>query len=364
MISNRKSSHLVVLISMLLFCIGCEHRPLEDMVPAGNLFLRVYFDENIRNVTYGFYDDTKKRPEYHSPQMMRVVFCDEINGRVVTERYLSESGKDERGYYIQGLVSVPDGRYNMMAYNFDTKEIRIESENNYSSMRAYTPPLSESEVKRIFSTRNENSDINEVICRQPDHLFVARMEGVEVHTSQEAGPPDTIVSESGLSPVAESIVKTYYLQFNVKGVEYVRSAVALISGMAGSKMMFNGEMVEDDVASIYFGLNNGKEKNRAAEPGVEEEVAVAYASFNTFGKLPHTEGFIEIAFEFNTIYNTVQTETFRVTDMFETDVVKEKQWIIIDKVIEIVPPDDVEVVGGGMAPGVSDWVEIESAITI
>lgn len=364
MIPNRIGSRLIMLISLLLFCLGCEHRPLEDIVPVGNLFLRVYFDENIRNVTYGFYDETKKRPEYHSPQMMRVVFCDEQSDRVVTERYLSDYGEDERGYYIQGLVAVPDGRYNMIAYNFDTKETRIENENHYSAMRAYTAPLSESEVKRIFSTRSDNGNTEEVICRQPDHLFVARMEGVEVNTSQEVGPPDTIVSELGISPVAESIVKTYYLQFNVKGVEYVRSAVALISGMAGSKIVHNGEMVHDDVASIYFGLNNGKEKNRTTADGVEDaEVAVAYASFNTFGKLPYTEGYIEIVFEFNTIYNTVQTETFRVTDMFETDIVKEKQWIIIDKVIEIVPPEDVEV-GGGMAPGVSDWEEIESAIII
>jgi hypothetical protein len=82
--------------------------------------------------------------------------------------------------------------------------------------------------------------------------------------------------------------------------------------------------------------------------------------------LPDVEGYIEISFEFKTIYNTVQTETFRVTDLFETPLVKNNQWIIIDKVIEIVPPEGGEddVTGGGLSPGVSDWEQIEGSITI
>ena len=48
--------------------------------------------------------------------------------------------------------------------------------------------------------------------------------------------------------------------------------------------------------------------------------------------------------------------------MFETEQVKEKQWIIIEKIIEIIPPEGSE--GGGMTPGVNDWEEIEGSITI
>ena len=90
---------------------------------------------------------------------------------------------------------------------------------------------------------------------------------------------------------------------------------------------------------------------------------VGYSTFNTFGKLPDVEGYIEITFEFHTTDNRVQTETIRVTDMFETEQVKEKQWIIIDKVIEIIPPEGEET-KGGMSPGVNDWVQIEGEITI
>lgn len=345
--------------AFIAVCTSCEHRPLEDPLFNENIFVKIYFDENIRNVHYGFYDETKRKPEYSSPQAMRVVFCDEASDKLVTERYLHDCGKDEHGYFIQGYMNVPHGRYNMLAYNFDTRDIKIRNDNLYSEMIAYTEPLSENEENRIFRSRSNHASEDEVICRQPDHLFVSRIEGVEVFTRENFEEADTIKDKDNSIPTAETIVKTYYLQFNVKGVEYVRSAVALISGMAGSKNMHADRMIKDNVVSIYFGLNNGKDNARRTT----NETAVAYASFNTFGKLPDTEGYIDITFEFNTVYNTVQTETFRVTDMFETDEVKEKQWIIIDKVIEIIPPEGFEG-GGGMAPGVKDWEEIEGSITI
>ena len=349
---------LCLLIAMSFVCFGCEHRALytlEEMTQNENIFVRVYFNEQLRNVNFGFYDDTKEKPEYSSPEMMRVVMCDEYDGKVISERYLRDCGKDERGYYIQGKMNVPNGRYNMLAYNFDTKEILVKHKYSYPLMTAYTEQLSESEANRFFTSRGDDATN---ICRQPDHLFVAKVEGIKVNTPEYWEKPDTIKVATNTYPTAESIVKTYYLQFNIKGVEYVRSAVALISGMAGSKTMHNGEMVTEDAANIFFGLKNGREKNRTTD-----ETAVAYASFNTFGKLPNTEGYLDVTFEFNTIYNTVQTETFRITDIFETEMAKENQWIIIDQVVEITPPEGAET-GGGMSPGVTEWEEIEGSITI
>jgi hypothetical protein len=50
--------------------------------------------------------------------------------------------------------------------------------------------------------------------------------------------------------------------------------------------------------------------------------------------------------------------------MFETPVVRDKQWIIIDKVIEIKPPGDDEGTNGATDPGVNQWQEIQGDITI
>ena len=244
-----------------------------------------------------------------------------------------------------------------MAYTCDVEHVNFLYEYSFHSLMAYSVELSSSEANRVFPTRDENVLINEPIHHQPGHLFVANVDNVYF------GPEvlsDTIFTEAKSHPVAETIVKTYYMQVNVKGVEYVRSAVALITGRSGGKRIYNNEMLTDEPVSIFFSLNNGLDKART-----DKETRVAYATFNTFGKLPDVEGYIEISFEFKTIYNTVQTETFRVTDLFETPMVRDNQWIIIDKVIEIVPPEGEEdVTGGGLSPGVSDWEQIEGSITI
>lgn len=357
------SRNVLLIIRLLLLmsvCVltSCEHRPLEDPIDfSKGRFLRVYFNEHIRNVSFGFYDASKQPSNYQSPVLLRVVCADPLSGEVVTERYLSDYGRDEKGYYIQGNVSAPEGAYKLMAYTCDVEHVNFLYEYSFHSLMAYSVELSSSEANRVFPTRDENVLINEPIHHQPGHLFVANVDNVYF------GPEvlsDTIFTEAKSHPVAETIVKTYYMQVNVKGVEYVRSAVALITGMSGGKRIYNNEMLTDDPVSIFFSLNNGLDKART-----DKETRVAYATFNTFGKLPDVEGYIEISFEFKTIYNTVQTETFRVTDLFETPLVRDNQWIIIDKVIEIVPPEGEEdVTGGGLSPGVSDWEQIEGSITI
>lgn len=357
------SRNVLLIIRLLLLmsvCVltSCEHRLLEDPIDfSKGRFLRVYFNEHIRNVSFGFYDASKQPSNYQSPVLLRVVCADPLSGEVVTERYLSDYGRDEKGYYIQGNISAPEGAYKLMAYTCDVEHVNFLYEYSFHSLMAYSVELSSSEANRVFPTRDENVLINEPIHHQPGHLFVANVDNVYF------GPEvlsDTIFTEAKSHPVAETIVKTYYMQVNVKGVEYVKSAVALITGMSGGKRIYNNEMLTDDPVSIFFSLNNGMDKART-----DKETRVAYATFNTFGKLPDVEGYIEISFEFKTIYNTVQTETFRVTDLFETPMVRDNQWIIIDKVIEIVPPEGEEdVTGGGLSPGVSDWEQIEGSITI
>ena len=348
----------MVVLTILFIGTGCEHRLLTLPESGTKVFVKVYFNENIRNVSYGFYNEQVQKPEYYSPEVMRVAFFDEFNNELVTERYLYDYGQDNGGHYIQGYVNVPEGRYNMVAYNMDTYDTKITFEKFYTMMTAYTDELSESQSSQIFKARDYDYISRSPICIQPDHLFVSNVDGVEILPADLPKTPDTIKTQEGKIPMAETLVKTYYMQINVQGVQYVQSAVALLTGMAGSKTLHDGEMIMDDEKSIFFSLQNGVEKR-----SVSEESTIAYATFNTFGKLPHTEGYIEISFEFNTIYNTVQTETIKVTDMFETPMVKDNQWIIIDKVIEIKLPEGTEP-GGGMQPGVRDWETIEGIITI
>lgn len=49
-----------VLLTAALLTVRCERRPLVD---AGNThYVRVYLDEELKNVTTGFYDPTLENP--------------------------------------------------------------------------------------------------------------------------------------------------------------------------------------------------------------------------------------------------------------------------------------------------------------
>lgn len=336
---------------LLILLAACEHRPLNDL--TNTHYVRIYLDEHLRNVNFGFYDETKEKPKYRTPRAVRVTLSDPESGEVVSQRYLQESGSDERGNYLHGYISAPPGEYNLLAYNFDTEATHINNENSYPNMEVYTNVIDEELSNRLQSVRTHEQTRFGDIRYEPDHVFVSSIKGVRLESAPQT---DTLRTPQGEHPLAESVTKTYYMQVNVKGVEYVRSAVALITGMSGSVRMSDRTLMTERLSSIYFNLKNGSSKARSGD-----NVHVAYASFNTFGKLPETEGYIEITFEFNTIYGTTQTEVIHVTDMFETEQVKEKQWIIIDKTIEIIPPEGAT---GGLAPGVNEWEEIRGEITI
>lgn len=343
------------ILVFLLSLSSCEHRPLVELNELH--YVRIYLDERLRNVNFGFYDETKEKPEYSTPNAMRVALFDPITGNMVTERYLRDRGVDEKGVYFHGLIPASDGKYNLMAYSFGTSALRVKDEKFYFGIKAYTSPVSDLIKDRLVSSRSgtyEDYIEEEDILYEPEHFFVTNTENVCIGLTDKV---DTLRNHDGSDFMANSIVKTYYIQVNVKGVKYVNSAVALITGMAGSVTLHNKELDSGNPASIYFSMKNDVKKMRN-----NDDIAVVYATFNTFGKLQDREGFIYITFEFNTVWGNVQTETIRVTDMFETQEVKEKQWIIIDKLIEIQPDD--EEFSGSTDPGVNQWGEIRGDITI
>ena len=85
-------TRMVSLCIFMLMLTACEHRPLED--PNTGHYLRIYLDEEIKNVTCGFYDESLKHPEYKRPYVIRVVLADPASGRVVSERYFQHQGEE------------------------------------------------------------------------------------------------------------------------------------------------------------------------------------------------------------------------------------------------------------------------------
>ena len=166
---------------------------------------------------------------------------------------------------------------------------------------------------------------------------------------------DTLKPSEGGRFVAKCITETWYLQVRVKGMDFVTSARSLLTGMAGSKWMWNPRMNEADPVTLYFDMNEG-EKNDA------DATTIVYATFSTFGRLPGVVNDLQVTFDFVTTYGTTYSETLDITLKFDEDEALQHQWILLDKVIEI--PEPPAIGGGGFNPGVGDWDDIETDLII
>lgn len=322
--------------------MACEHRPLED--PYNGHYVRVYIDEEIKNVTCGFYNDNRIKPEYYRPRVLRVVLADPISNRIVSERYLQSNGEDERGYYVDGYIAAGEGEYNMMIYNFGTERTKIRNEYDYHNIQAFTSPISEALYPYIPSVKAEAEKRAIRYC--PDHLFLASCEPIKIESKLHV---DTLFNAQGDYFTAHSIVKSYYLQVKIKGFEHVITAVSLLSGMAGSTTMSSRELNTDDAVNIFFDMDY-TEVSRVRDSSTKS--ALLYATFNTFGKLPLEDNIYTMNFEFTRSDGTSQVEEIDITSMFDDPVVVENQWILIEKEIEIEPGEGQ---GGGLSPGVEVW---------
>ena len=327
---------------MICFCFlgfcSCSHRELTDM--NERRYIRVYLDEAIRNVSFGFYDENRTKPAYRSPEVIRAVFCHPEDGSIVSETYLQNKGVDERGAYIDGYVALKPGDYHLLMYNFDTESVHVRDEYNFYNMMVYTNPVSANMSK-----------MKGKVVYEPDHFFREECELVHVDFLT-----DTLRTAENTFFEATTCVKSYYIQINVKGAEYVSSAVAFLSGMAGSVRLCDGQKNEEDPVSVSFTLNPEREKM------VRGEVIEAYTTFNTFGKLEGQENYLTVTFEFYTRDGRTVTEEVRITDLFKTELVRVNQWIILDKTIVIDPPSDGDQGDGGIDPDVEEWVNVRGDI--
>ncbi|MBR5333079.1 MAG: DUF5119 domain-containing protein [Muribaculaceae bacterium] len=348
---KAKILSLFSVLIMAIFISSCIHRPLEDPFTAH--YIRIYIDEHIKNVTYGFYDESREKPVHKRPKVLRVALSDPYSGRIVSERYLQSTGEDERGYYIDGYLVAEPGDYNLLVYNFDTQKTKIRSENNYFDMQGYTNPVSDNYYKYFPTSRQELDD--QAIRNCPEHLYVT---SEPIHINDLFLGIDTIRNSQGDHFTAKSVVLSYYIQVKIKGFEYVSTAVSLMSGMAGSKTLYNREMNEKDPSSIFFNLKYTEVGQSKGPKGENTKTAVLYTTFNTFGKLPKEDNIYMLNFEFTRADGTSQTEVFDITKMFDEPLVKYEQWILLEKEIEITPSGS----SGTVDPGINDWDNVWSDI--
>lgn len=334
----------IVLMSVLMLSTRCVRRPLVDI---GNThYVRVYVDEEIKNVTTGFYDETLIKPDYSSPEILRVVLYDRTDGRIAAERYLRNRGSDSRGNYYYGYVVTPPGDYCLLTYNFDTGSTIIRNDHVFHGVEAYTGEISD-QLRNSLSTRS-GSD-RTVYC--PDHLFVDSHDALHIDAGLDI---DTLRNAYGDHFTAASVVKSYYLQVKVTGADHLSSAVGLLTGMSGSATLHDGNIREDDSVTVYFEMEKGE--------NVAPDEAYIYTTFHTFGKLPGQDTELSITFDVKTKDGRKLTTTLDITDKFSSPEAVEHQWILLDQILNIPDMDPSD--EGGFAPGVGEWEDIETDIII
>lgn len=360
----------ILMMGVIILLSSCVRRPLVDL--SNTHYVRVYVDEELLNVTTGFYNEDYQRPHYASPEVLRIILADPETGETMAERFLRNQGSDERGNYFDGYIVADPGEYSLLAYNYDTESLMVQSIYNYHDIRATSIEIAPHLKTKIPSraTRTAASDDSkasedvkapedyEKIVYGPDHLFSASYEKVYIPYQESV---DTLRTPEGDYFSAQSIVKSYYLQVRVQGLRFTSSSVGLMTGMAGTSNINGSGIAPDDNVTVYFEMLNDKMNGDETA----EDVTTIYTTFSTFGKIPSADNELEITFDFVTIYGKPYSEAIDITDLFSTREAIENQWLLIDHTIVIPEPPKVEPgSGGGIMPGVDNWEDIETDILI
>lgn len=360
------------LINILALCIvvlasSCERRPLVDI--SNTHYVRIYVNEEILNMTTGFYNENNIKPAYTSPTVIRLILTDPKTGNIKAERYLRNQGTDANGHYYDGYIIADPGEYKLLAYNFDTESTIIGASNNHLEINAYTNEIASHLYTKIPSrapNRKQEGDTKddskggplESIVYDPDHLLVADCDNLYIPYSEVL---DTLKTQDGTPHFkAESVVKSYYLQIRVKGSQYISSAVSLLEGMVGSTSLASRQPNHNNPVTIYFEMVSDKNNART-----QNEEAIIYATFGLFDRIEGSQNLLEVTFDFMTTYGTPFSATFDISADFEKPEAKEHQWLLLDHIITIPePPPGAGSSGGGFTPSVDKWEDIESDIIL
>ena len=321
---------IVMLAAVVMSALSCQRRDFAEKVTEVNLSLNV--KTHVANAG-----------EVPAPETMRVDLYDVKTGKLKYTDYIEAEG---------GYIHPAPGTYDMVIYNIGTEAVQIRNESDINEIEAYTSEVSaflKGQLAQFFadiakikeSQERSKSPADEKVIYEPDHLFVGRADEVEIPVIYE-GEEREVVIEVDAHPEVETWKVTVA---NVKGLEYVQNVVAVISGQAESHFIGRGEDSGESV-SIYF------EKKR------DMENKVLTGTFNTFGKHPTEKGILSLDINVTDTGGSDHHFHFDVDSHFQDN---PDSHIVIDDPIEIEEP---KVAGGGFAPSVDDWEDVNTDIDL
>ena len=315
----RRLYLILALVLITLTSGSCRRRPLVEV------------DNNVLlNITIG--TDIVNYEVQTPPEMMRAIFFDSKTGDFVSHSFLPHHG---------GYVHLMPGRtYDILVYNFDTEATIIDGDYNLNYILAYTNLVPENIKSRLKGRAGKGED--EMIVYEPDHLFVGRLEDIYIPMRGYGMPALEIDIH------AETIVQTWIVEIDkVRGAEYVGAVSSVISGLADHNLIGRGEQSYDE-ATVFF------EATSLTKDGH------FLAKFNTFGRNALAER--------KQVLSLVLTDLAGKSFCFNMDITEKfndnpLQYILI-KTDEIVIEKPEQTGGGGLAPIVDEWGEINTEIVI
>ena len=315
----RRLYLILALVLITLTAGSCRRRPLVEI------------DNNVLlNITIG--TDIVNYEVQTPPEMMRAIFFDSKTGDFVSHSFLPHHG---------GYVHLMPGReYDILVYNFDTEATIIDGDYNLNYILAYTTLVPENIKSRLKGRAGKGED--EMIVYEPDHLFVGKLEDVYIPMRGYGMPAFEIDIH------AETIVQTWIVEIDkVRGAEYVGAVSSVISGLADHNLIGRGEQSYDE-ATVFF------------EAASLTKDGHFYAKFNTFGRNALAGR--------KQVLSLVLTDTGGKSFCFNMDITEKfndnpLQYILI-KTDDIVIEKPEQTGGGGLAPSVDEWGEINTEIVI
>ena len=316
-------------IVLLLFA-SCKYKDLcydhnHEEKPNLTLLLNLKLDLDI---------DLDVSEEAHTkiemPSLLKVCFYDTVSGALLETDFVGAYG---------GPIHVSPGTYKMVVYAFDTEWTWIRGEENINTLEAYTSDITDLKMPLFqnFSAKSPSEDAPGPIIYTPDHLLVT-------DKVVEIPPYSTEDYSITITAVASTVVETYGFEVtNVTGLEYISSVEAFVTNQARSNFFGRGEKGTSP-ATVYFPVE------------VNKEEGTIKSTFNTFGKLPG-ESFSYLHIVLIDAGGNVYSITQDITDQFDNP----EHMITVDEPIDIPKPESS---GGGIAPTVDDWEEVNQDVPI
>lgn len=324
----------ILLMLLVVLSVSCTRRDFAEKTTKVHIVLDV--KTNVVNAG-----------EVPEPENMRVDLYDPVTGRVKFTDYVGPEG---------GYIYPSPGTYDLVIYNIGTESVQVKNESDINLVEAYTSEVSaylkgqlakffasiakaKEDRQKSMSQQSSKSPADEKIKYEPDHLFVGREEDVVIPVCYEG---ESIEVEIKVD--AHSVVETWKVSVtNVVGLQWVQNIVAVMSGQVESHFIGTGVDSGESV-SIFFEKRKDMENN------------ALIGTFNTFGKHPTEKGVLSLDINVTDIIGNDHHFHFDVDSRFMDN---PDNHIVIDEGIEIEEP---KVEGGGFAPTVDDWEDVNTDI--